>query len=120
MLQSGAHLDGSTHLIGQKMCAAASIGNTKRLSSYYYANANLNQKEFSGRTPLHFAVLHNKVQTIKFLLDQGVKIDCKDKLGQTPLDLAKAIDSKEAMFLLLHIEPAVNSTTPATAVKTIR
>ncbi|XP_031831268.1 L-asparaginase isoform X2 [Nomia melanderi] len=120
LLQSGAHLDGSAHLIGQKMCAAASIGNTKRLSSYHYANANLNQKEFSGRTPLHFAALHNKVQTIKFLLDHGVKTDCKDKLGQTPLDLAEAISCKEAVLLLSRLEPAVNSTTPATAMKTIR
>ncbi|KZC06227.1 L-asparaginase, partial [Dufourea novaeangliae] len=100
LLQCGAHLHGRAYLIGEKMCAAVALGNLRRLESYHLANADLSQKDFSGRTPLHFAALHNKTQVLKFLLEQGVETDCKDKAGLTPLDLAKAADSMEAMSLL--------------------
>ncbi|XP_076656794.1 L-asparaginase 1 [Halictus rubicundus] len=109
LMQCGAHLHGSGYLIGEKMCAAASAGNVKRLKSYDYANADFSQKEFSGRTPLHCAALHNKAQTIKFLLEHGVPTDCKDKIGQTPLDLAMAAGSAEAVSLLSKTEPTENS-----------
>ncbi|XP_076283370.1 L-asparaginase 1 [Lasioglossum baleicum] len=109
LMQCGAHLHGSGYLIGEKMCAAAAVGNLKRLKSYDYANADLSQIEFSGRTPLHCAALHNKTQAIKFLLKHGVSADCKDKIGQTPLDLAKAAGSTEAVSLLSELEPTKNS-----------
>ncbi|XP_078035975.1 L-asparaginase isoform X2 [Augochlora pura] len=109
LLQCGAHLHGSDYLIGEKMCVAASVGNVKRLKSYHNANADLSQNEFSGRTPLHYAALHNKVQVIKFLLEHRVNTDCKDKIGHTPLDLARAANSVDAVSLLSALEPTSNS-----------
>ncbi|XP_033323829.2 L-asparaginase isoform X1 [Megalopta genalis] len=109
LLQCGAHLHGSGYLIGEKMCVAAAVGNVKRLKSYHIANADLSQIEFSGRTPLHYAALHNKPQVIKFLLEHRVNTDCKDKIGQTPLDLARAAGSADAVSLLSDPEPTGSS-----------
>ncbi|XP_034176764.1 L-asparaginase isoform X1 [Osmia lignaria lignaria] len=101
LMQCGAHLHGSAHVIGEKMCAAAAVGNVKRLESYHLANADLSQKDFSGRTPLHLAALHNKVQAVKFLLEHGAETGSVDKINQSPYNLAVTVDSVEAASLLL-------------------
>ena len=100
LMQCGAHLHGSAYAIGEKMCAAAAVGNLKRLRSYQLASADLSQKDFSGRTPLHYAALHNKTQVLEFLLDQNVEAGCLDKTGQSPHDLAKVSGSADAAKIL--------------------
>ncbi|XP_053984145.1 L-asparaginase 1 [Hylaeus volcanicus] len=118
LLQCGAHLHGSAYLIGEKICAAAAVGNVKRLTSFYLASADLSQKDFSGRTPLHFAALHNNVQALKFLLDYGVETTCYDKMGLTPYDLAKAAGSAQAELMLSLPDPP--NPAPSVAVKITR
>ncbi|KAG6800991.1 L-asparaginase isoform X1 [Apis mellifera caucasica] len=100
LMQCGAHLHGNACIIGEKMCIAATTGNVKRLKSYQLANAILSQKDFSGRTPLHFAALHNRTQVIKFLMEYNVDMICFDKMNQSPYDLAIAAGSTEAAILL--------------------
>ena len=102
LMKCGAHLHGyDTCMIREKMCAAAAVGDVKRLESYHFANADLSQKDFSGRTPLHLAALHNKEQVVKFLLKHGAETGSVDKVNQSPYDLAVTVDSIEAAFLLL-------------------
>jgi len=100
LLQCGAHLHGDAALIGERMCAAATAGNTKRLQSYLLAGADLSQKDFSGRTPLHFAALHDRTEAIEFLLDHGADPRCVDMLEKTAADLAEAARAASAMRLL--------------------
>ncbi|OAD56837.1 L-asparaginase [Eufriesea mexicana] len=100
LIQSGAHLHGRGYIIGEKICAAAAVGNMKRLKSYELANADFSQKDFSGRTPLHFAALHGKIQAIKFLLEHNVDTKTLDKTHQSPYDLAKVSGYTEAVTLL--------------------
>lgn len=82
------------------MCAAASVGNTKRLQSYLLAGADLSQKDVSGRTPLHFAALHNHPETVEFLLEHGVDPHCLDMLGQTAAEVAETVGAENATRLL--------------------
>ncbi|GAB1862729.1 asparaginase [Camponotus japonicus] len=100
LLQCGAHFHGNALLIGERMCAAASVGNTKRLQSYLLAGADLSQKDVSGRTPLHFAALHNHPETIEFLLEHGADPHCLDMLGQTAAELAETVRAENATRLL--------------------
>lgn len=69
------------------MCAAAVIGNIKRLQSYCLAGADISQANFSGQTPLHFAILHRHKKMIKYLLEHDADPRCADMLGQIPADL---------------------------------
>lgn len=100
LLQCGAHLHGDAVLIGERMCLAAITGNTKRLQSYLLAGADLSQKDFSGRTPLHFAALHNRIEAVEFLLNHGVDPRCVDMLGKTAANLAEATQAVNAIHLL--------------------
>lgn len=100
LLQCGAHLHGDAMLIGERMCAAATAANTKRLQSYLLAGADLSQKDFSGRTPLHFAALHDHTEAIEFLLDHGADPRCVDMLGETAANLAETARAAGATRLL--------------------
>lgn len=100
LLQCGAHLHGDAVRIGERMCSAAITGNTKRLQSYLLAGADLSQKDFSGRTPLHFAALHDHVEVIEFLLDHGADPRCADMMGETAAGLARAARAAGAIRLL--------------------
>ena len=70
------------------MCTAAAVGNTNRLRSYNFANADLSQAELSGRTPLHHAVLHGHISTAKFLIEHGAEAKSRDLLGMSAIDVA--------------------------------
>lgn len=100
LLQCGAHLHGNAMLIADKICAAATVGNVKRLQSFHLAGADLSQMNISGRTALHFAALHNRAATVKFLLEHGADEKCLDMLGQSALQLAEAAGAKDAVALL--------------------
>jgi len=100
LLQCGAHLHGDAVLIGEKMCLAGISGNTKRLQSYLLAGADLSQKDFSGRTPLHFAAFHDRVEAVEFLLNHGADPHCVDMLGKTAANLAEATQAAGAIRLL--------------------
>ncbi|XP_026668297.1 uncharacterized protein LOC108623675 isoform X2 [Ceratina calcarata] len=100
LMQCGAHLHENAYMIGERMCLAATTGNVKRLKSYHLAKGDLSQKDFSGRTPLHLAALHGKLEAMKFLLECGVDTECFDATGRSPYDFAEISGSPEAMSLL--------------------
>ena len=53
-------------------------------------------------TPLHCAAWYNSLEVARLLIDLGVKIDVKNKHGQTPLHLAVRKDSIAAGKLLIE------------------
>ncbi|KAF0989742.1 hypothetical protein HZS_7684, partial [Henneguya salminicola] len=61
--------------------------------------------DFTGFTPLHYAVFLQDLQMIKLLLDSGADITIKNTYGQTPADLALTDEIKS--FLLSEYEKAV-------------
>ena len=61
--------------------------------------ADINAKNRSGSTPLHWAVSRNKASIAKLLIEFGANIDSADNMGNTPLHFA--INSKEELILLL-------------------
>lgn len=69
------------------------------------------------RTLLHVAVIENRLETIKQLIDQGAKLDAQDGLGLTPMHYAAKMGNTEALELLAIaganlIAPNRNGKTP--------
>jgi hypothetical protein len=48
-------------------------------------NANVNQKDDNGRTPLHMAVMFGDEDIIKLLISKGADVNEKNNEGETPL-----------------------------------
>lgn len=63
------------------------------------SGADPNEKDDTGRTPLHYATRFGHCDTIiKLLLKKGANPDIKDKKGKTPIELAvnnTNLDTKE-------------------------
>eukprot|EP00736_Rhodelphis_marinus_P003218 Rmarinus@m.15786 len=69
---------------------AASRGDLDRLKSLYSTGVDLHVGDYDGRTPLHLAATMGEVAVVKYLLSKGVRTDCTDRWGGTPLSDAKA------------------------------
>ena len=68
-------------------CYLASQGELEQLQFMYLQNFDLNQADYDGRTPLHLACCENKLEIVKFLIENcGCDINVKDRWGNTPLD----------------------------------
>ena len=63
---------------------------------------DVNQKDSRGRPVLNQAVLHNKLDVLKELLQvPGIAVNAKDKTGRTPLIQAVFMNRLEALRMLL-------------------
>jgi len=50
--------------------------------------AQINAVDANGQTALHSAAVQRSDEFIEFLVDNGARLDLKDKQGRLPLDLA--------------------------------
>lgn len=74
-------------------CQLAALGRTDQLGRLHLDNAGM--VEFEGKigvhavvgTPLHAAVQHGQVDTVRALLDWGADVNARADSGQTPLHL---------------------------------
>ena len=65
------------------------------------AGADVNaQNHRSGETALQLAALYNRIETVRYLLEQGARADVADLDGFTPLILAEKRGHKEVVELL--------------------
>ena len=83
-------------------------------------NCNPNSQERDGATPLHWAIARTNFKIVAHLLENGAKIDAKDKYGLQPLSMAtgylciikgkvigqllKRVDILKKEFSLAHIK----------------
>ncbi len=54
------------------------------------AGADVNAVNEAGETPLHFGA-HASDDIVKFLAENGAKLDVKDKQGRTPVEMALGV-----------------------------
>ncbi|KAK7070537.1 hypothetical protein SK128_005592 [Halocaridina rubra] len=67
----------------------------------YATREDLNLKGILGHTPLHLAVLENRLSLLRLFLTAGASPDTEDYLGHTPLESAARDASLDAVTLLL-------------------
>jgi ankyrin repeat protein len=61
-------------------------------------------KDYTGKTPLHFAVLsttENQIDIIRLLIENGSKVNEKDDEGRTPLHYASDAGKSRCIPILL-------------------
>lgn len=75
-------------------------------------DAIVNQRDFSGQTPLHYAAIANNLEAIKVLLDYGAEVDAFDTQLGTPLLWAVRDGYYEVARLLIERGAQLDITTP--------
>jgi ankyrin repeat protein len=66
-------------------------------------DANVNEKDDNGSTPLHFAAVNGPKVIVELLIAEGADVNAKDERGKTPLDLAIQVrNTKTADLLRKH------------------
>jgi ankyrin repeat protein len=73
------------------------------------ANIDVNSKDITGSTALHWAAFTNDAEVAKILLSHGAEIEAKDSTQQTPLMVAATRGSLSVMRVLI----AANANTEA-------
>lgn len=73
--------------------------------------ANINCKDFDGResTPLHFAAGYNRIDVLRYLLEQGADVEARDTGGLVPLHNACAYGHLAIAELLVKHGADVNA-----------
>lgn len=77
-------------------------GDIENLKTLIDTGVDVNTKDDNGFTALHYAVYHNKIDIVRFLLekDADVNIVAKQRMEYTPLLIA-ALKSRADIFMLL-------------------
>lgn len=103
LLSNGANADYRNPKTGLFPLAVAAAENypdiIKALVKTGKANPDLT--DFSGRTPLFFAIENGNTDSVKTLLDVGANVNAQDIVGVTPLMRAVAKGNQDIVNLLL-------------------
>lgn len=73
----------------QAIHLAAQAGKTNALTWLLQQGVSPNRRDVGQKTPLHWAVLGNQVQTVQLLLTVGASASLADQTGQSPKALAE-------------------------------
>ena len=81
---------------------AARKGDLKQIQKLLDSGKDINQRDKTGFTALHWAAMTNKIEVAKFLIKKGADVNIRDsKMNMSPLDVAQAKGFKDMAELLL-------------------
>ncbi|MGH8278141.1 MAG: ankyrin repeat domain-containing protein [Gammaproteobacteria bacterium] len=89
-----------SHALDRQLLARAAEATPVELGKLIQAGANVNAQDRFGVTPLMQAVIGNNIAAVRTLLAAGADLRKKDLLGDTALDLARALGRAEMIKLL--------------------
>lgn len=93
------------------MFQAITQGNIQPIENAVRSGFDINTKDRRGRTALHIAVENGELELVRFLLDNGAKVNVRDKNNLTPILMIEGYDDdseKEIFSLLLEKRADVN------------
>ncbi|CAL1280523.1 unnamed protein product [Larinioides sclopetarius] len=88
----------TTGSVFKTLHAAVQEGNLNKVVELVENNADVNEEDLEGRTPLHYATLNGHIDITKFLLKKGAMHDVKNLKGETPLALASGSQMKNLLI----------------------
>lgn len=107
---AGCFLIPSKHSDYRPIREYAAAGNIAEIAQDLAAYPHdVNLTDDAGRTPLHLAATHCRIDAAKLLLDKGAKIDAKAAGCTTPLHLAAQSGCVDTVNLLLSKGAKVNA-----------
>jgi hypothetical protein len=86
----------------ERMLEAAYNGNTAVITSLLGAGVSTSVSDIDGNTPLHLAVRHGCVDTIRALIDAKAYLNAQNRKGKTPLMIAVDLRVLDAVRTLLE------------------
>ena len=64
--------------------------------------ADVDSQDDNGWTPLHYAVMSNSTECLKFILQEGADKEIRDYQKRRPLDLAKSKNHGDCIAILCY------------------
>jgi len=89
---------------GHALCAASRTGNVnyiRRLQQDHGKDLNINWRDGTGNTALHYCAQQNHLDAATILLEAGADLNVKNIAGDTPLHLASRKNRVDMIELLL-------------------
>jgi hypothetical protein len=102
-------------LVGGFMHCAAASGQTQSMARLRDLGASVNRLDGYGATPLHVAVHSHRIESLRWLLANGVDVSIKDRDGHTAADYIQTdVPVQEQEIFVLEFKNASNKLLPPT------
>jgi ankyrin repeat protein len=88
---------------------ATKSGNIAEVLTRVKNEGNINYKDKSGYTPLHYAAEYGQMEIAQYLVSNGANINARDNDGYTPLQLAVFEEHKDLVVFLVSNGADVNA-----------
>jgi len=92
---------------------AASKGDLDEIKRLKAEGMDLSEADYDGRTALHLAASENRVEVVRYLLDNKVPLQVKDRWGGTPLVDAQKGGHHETVELIENFIQSDNQHSPS-------
>ena len=105
LVKKGAKIEISDLQLSNLLCRHAANNSLEDLKAWVEAGIDVNVSDYDGRTALHVACSHGNEDVIKFLLDNGAKVENQDKFRRTSIievEQADGLSNKEKILEMLN------------------
>jgi len=110
LIEQGADINLKDKDMASPLHNAAFLGNLEILSILLKKGAaSINEGNFRGQTPLHFACERGHPEVVTRLLDAGADIEARDMLGRTPLMVTSVGRNMEVAKILVKRGADINA-----------